>query len=279
MSHNTSTFTWTNLGDQSMRHSRLHSYALAALLAVVALAPGAAWAQSERPFPVAAAKPQPIRPYKPIAITLPQPVADASFGAFLKQLAGVASRKDVKALASLVVAKGFFLEDENGDQADDARSGVDNLSEGVGAFTGKEPTGWETIANYAGINSASAHPDPERKGVLCSPAFPTFNEDEAEALTKATQTDAADWVYPLRGDVDVRGAARADAPVIGKLGLHLVMLAPDDGQDSGNFLRIVLPSGRVGYVPNDVISDFTSSQICYIKDASGWKIAGIVNNE
>src|SRR5438270_11402859 len=43
----------------------------------------------------------PIKPYKPLAVTLPAPVNDPSFEAFRKQLADIATRKDRAALAKL----------------------------------------------------------------------------------------------------------------------------------------------------------------------------------
>jgi hypothetical protein len=41
-------------------------------------------------------------------------------------------------------------------------------------------------------------------------------------------------------------------------------------------MRVVTPSGKVGYVAASTIGALASDQVCYIKDASGWKIAGLV---
>jgi hypothetical protein len=41
----------------------------------------------------------PPKPYKPVAVTLPQPYNDPSFEAFRKQLGEIASHKDRAALA------------------------------------------------------------------------------------------------------------------------------------------------------------------------------------
>ena len=40
------------------------------------------------------------------------------------------------------------------------------------------------------------------------------------------------------------------------------------------FAHVVLPSGRTGYVAMEQISPIGFDQICYLKDASGWKITG-----
>jgi hypothetical protein len=39
-------------------------------------------------------------------------------------------------------------------------------------------------------------------------------------------------------------------------------------------VRVVTPSGKVGYVPDDAIGSLDLDQLCYLKDAAGWKIAG-----
>jgi hypothetical protein len=41
----------------------------------------------------------------------------------------------------------------------------------------------------------------------------------------------------------------------------------------------VTPSGKVGYALEDQLSSLDNDQICYIKDATGWKIAGYAGGE
>ncbi len=36
------------------------------------------------------------------------------------------------------------------------------------------------------------------------------------------------------------------------------------------------PSGKVGYISADVLSPLGNDQVCYVKDATGWKITGYV---
>src|SRR5262252_714894 len=227
-----------------------------------------------------ARQPAPPKPYKPVAVTLAQPSSDSSFAAFRKQLADIASRKDRAALARLVVGT-FFWMGERGDKADKKKSGIDNLAAAID-LDAKDGSGWEAITSAA--NEASLEPVPERKGIMCSPASPKFDEMAADQVAKDTGTDPSEWGYPSKPDVEVHAAAKADAPVIEKLGLNLVRVMPEQPaagapEQEQPFLRVVTPSGKVGYVSEEFISSLDTDQLCYVKDATGWKIAGYAGND
>jgi hypothetical protein len=209
---------------------------------------------------------------------LPAPLNDPSFEAFRKQFGDIAQRKDRAALAKLVVAQGFFWEAENGDRADKKKSGIDNLAAAVG-LTGKEPVGWELLAGYS--SDPTAAPFPGKQGVVCAPADPAFDEKALEELAKATQTDPGEWGYPLTDGVEVRSANNAKAPVSEKLGLHFIRILPDENASphAGNqmpLIKMVAPSGKTGFISADAIAPLGSDQLCYVKDADGWNIAGFV---
>jgi hypothetical protein len=222
----------------------------------------------------------PPKPYKAIPVTAAQPYNDPSFTAFRKQLGDIASRKDRAALARLVV-RSFFWMGEKGDKADKKKSGIDNLAAAID-LDNKDGTGWEALAEAA--NEATLEPVPERKGIMCAPAIPKFDEAAADQMAKDTGTDPSEWGYPSKPDVEVHDAAKADAPVIEKLGLHLVRVMPEQsaagaaGQEP-QFLRIVTPSGKVGFVLTELISSLETDQLCYVKDATGWKIAGFAGED
>jgi hypothetical protein len=225
-----------------------------------------------------AQQPAPPKPYKPVAVTLPQPYADPGFEAFRKQLGDIAARKDRAALAKLVV-KDFFWMGEKGDKANKKKPGIDNLAAAID-LDNKDGSGWQALAAVASENTLE--PIPDKKGIMCSPANPTFDEKAAEQLAKDTGTEPGDWGYPSKAGVDVHAAAKADSPVIEKLGQHLVRVMPEEppaGAPEPTFVRIVAPSGKVGYVAEDSLSSLDSDQMCYIKDASGWKIAGFAGND
>ena len=255
---------------------------LSAMLALaLALAlPGATSAapQKSAPPPPPPPPPQaaPPKPYKPVAVQLPEVVHDPSFDAFRKDLAGIAQRKDRAALARLVVAKGFFWEREDGKPAP-KKSGIDVLAQALG-LAAKDGSGWEALAGFAAETTAA--PLPERKSVLCGPASPTLDERELEELAQTTDTDPLEWGYPMREGVEVRETPSTTAPAIEKLGMHLVRVLDDDAQSTANtggeWLRVVTPSGQIGFVAADALASLTGAQLCYTKEGASWKIAGLV---
>jgi hypothetical protein len=226
------------------------------------------------------AQPAPPKPYRTVPVTLAQPYNDPSFDAFRKQLADIANRKDRAALARLI-ANNFFWMGEKGDKANKKKSGIDNLAAAI-ELDAKDGSGWQTLA--AAANENTLEPIAERKGIMCSPANPTFDEKVAEQVAKDTGTDPGDWGYPTKEGVDVHAAAKADSPVVEKLGLHLVRVMPEEPPPGAQpqdqpFVRVVTPSGKVGYASEEFLSSLDSDQMCYVKDASGWKIAGYAGND
>jgi hypothetical protein len=268
-----------------MRHPRVPSINVvaAALLTAAVLAPMSAFAQAQPPAPPPVQAQPPGQapahgPYKPVAIKLPPPLNDASFDAFRKQLGQIAQKKDRAALARLVAAHFFWIPEEK-DIADKKKPAMDNLAKAL-SLDGADGFGWEALAAYAA--EATATPDPQRQGVVCAPAEPIFDEKAADELANATHTDAADWAFPIRDGIDVRTAAKEDAPVVDKLGLHLVRVLADESPANAvmaTFLKVLTPSGKVGYVPFDAILPIGGEQLCYVKEAGAWKIAGFFGGE
>lgn len=224
--------------------------------------------------------PAPPKPYQPVAISPPQPLKDPSLDAFRNQIGEIAKRKDRAALAKLVVAKDFFWLGEKGDRADKKRPGIDNLTRALD-LNAKDGSGWEALAGYAA--DPTAMPLPDKKDTVCAPADPVFDHKQLENLAKETGTDASEWGYPVQPGIEMRAAAQASAPVVEKLGMHFVRVMEADGPEppAGQMpmLRVVAPSGKVGYVPADALSPLGSDQLCYAKDAAGWRIAGFVGGD
>jgi hypothetical protein len=262
-------------------HSRRSALVLAAVLLTVPAA-----AQQPRPNQLPPPAPQapataPIKPYQPLAFKLPTPSTDATFAAFRKQLADVAKRKDRNGLAKLVVTQGFFWESESGDKADKKKTAVANLEQAIGGFSGADAQGWDVLAQAA--EDPTIEPLPDHAGVMCGPAGPDIDGQAFEALVKATGTEPGDWAFPNAPDLEVHGAAQPNAPVIEKLGLHLIRVIPElpagNAQAAPTFVRIVTPTGNTGFVAIDGLSPIGFDQLCYVKDASGWKIAGFAATE
>src|SRR5215470_12163971 len=264
-----------------MRHPRLSStHLVAAALAIAGvLAPMSVFAQAQPPAQAPAQQPTPVLgPYKPVRITPPPGVNDPTFDTFRKQLTEIANNKDRAALARLVAAN-FFWVPEDKDIADKQKSGIDNLAKAL-SLDGTDAFGWEALAAYAAETTVMA--DPQRKGVFCAPSEPVFDEKAADELANATHTDAADWVFPLRDGVEVRAEAKQDAPVVDKLGLYLVRALVDESPANAvyaSFVKVMLPSGKIGFVPVETVLPIGGEQLCYVKDASGWKITGFLGGE
>jgi hypothetical protein len=204
----------------------------------------------------------------------PAPLNDPGFVALRKQIAEAAEKKDRAALAKLVVAQNFFWVQDK-DLADPHKSGIDNLAKAVG-LDAKDGSGWDTLAGYA--NEPTASESPQQKGVFCAPADPAIDPQKLEALGKATGTDPAEWGYANKDGVELHQTAKPDSSVVEKLGLYLVRVLPDTGQGPNPndplFLHIAAPDGKTGYADAQLVSPLGSDQMCYAKDASGWKIAG-----
>lgn len=254
------------------RHSIAVTVALATLVSFVAPSfaqQGQPQLPNLRPPP-----PAPIKPYQAVAVTPPAPLNDPSFVAFRKQLADAAAHKDRTALSKLVVTQKFFwIQDK--DLADLKKSGIDNLAKAVGLDAPDGP-GWDVLAGFA--NEPTAAESSDQKGVICGPADPDIDPKAFEALGKATQTDPSEWGYPLKASAEVHATALANAPVVEKLGVNLVRVLPDSGQQGDAnqpmLLHVALPDGKSGFVDAQALSPLGGDQMCYIKDAGSWKIAG-----
>jgi len=218
------------------------------------------------------------KPYKAVTITPPKPYSDPSFEAFRKQLNAAAEKKDRKALADMV-SKSFFWMGEKGDKADKKKPGIDNFAKAV-SLDAKDGSGWDMVIGFASDPTAS--PYPEKKDTICAPSEPTFDDKEFEALVKATGTEDSDWGFLAQPNVEMRSAAQPNSAVVEKLGMHFVRVMEDGGAPpSGDnpMIKIVAPSGKVGYVPADAVSPLGSDSICYAKEGGAWKIAGFVGGE
>jgi hypothetical protein len=255
-----------------MRKPALPILAAAALLVLGALTSSPATAQGDQ-----SQTPSPPKAYKALPVKLPQPVSDASFEAFRKQLTTIAGKKDRAALAQ-VMAPTFFWIPENDDVADKSKSPIDNFAKALG-LDGNDAPGWDTLASFGGETTADPLKDPKRQGVICGPGLPVIDEKAFEALIKVTQTDPAEWGYPSADGIEVHAGAEPNTPVTEKLGLHLIRAYPDDspaGTVHNEVIRIVTPSGKLGFMPIELLLPLAGDQLCYSKQGGAWKIAGVI---
>lgn len=251
-----------------MRRTVFFAFAAAMMALVSAAAFGSAAAQ-----PVAEPK-----AYKPVAIELPQPVPDASFQAFRKLLLDIARRKDRPALAKHV-ARNFVVLASGKNITDPSRSGIDNLAQVIELDT-PDASGWEVLASYA--SDPTGDPDPQRKNIICAPGDPKFDTAALDVLVAQTSTPQEVWLFPLRDGVEVHSGRSADSPVIGKLGLHLIWAHPEDSPIAAvhtDVVRIVMPSGQLGFVSADALGQLATELLCYAKEGDDWTIAGVVGGD
>lgn len=245
----------------------MRAHVLLCLCAALAMA-GSAVAQKAAKQP-----PAPALPYKPVAITPPQPMTDDSFEAMRKQLAEAAQRKDRAAMIRLVVTQGFFWDRDNRNAADKRKNGFDNLSAALG-LNSKEGVGWDILTGYAEDPTASL--SRWHKDTMCAPAEPAFDGKAFDELIKTTNSGVTEWGYPLTPELEVHARPQANAPAIDKIGLHFVRIMPENGSNPPSYLRIATPAGKIGYVSIDSIAPIGNDQICYVKDGGVWKIGGYV---
>ena len=228
-------------------------------------------AQQQQPAPAAPA------PYTPLGVTPPKPYNDPSLTAFRNELKATAQKKDRAALAKLVLAKDFFWLKEDGNAAA-KKTGIEALATAL-SLAAKDGSGWETLGEL--VSDETAAPYPDRPNTVCSPSGPQFKVEDLEKLVDATKTDIGDWGFTSQENIEVKASAQADAAVIDKIGMIFVRVMPDTAPNaSQDFMRIVAPSGKVGFVSAEAINPLGSDQLCYGKDATGaWKIVGMIGGE
>jgi hypothetical protein len=85
----------------------------------------------------------------------------------------------------------------------------------------------------------------------------------------------------MEPNLEMHSGPQPNAPVLETLGMYFVRVMPDNGAGSTDspMLRVVAPSGKVGFVPIDALSSLGNDQICYSKDGGGWKIFGVIGGE
>jgi hypothetical protein len=219
----------------------------------------------------------PPAPYTALVVAPPKPYNDPSLAAFRNELKAIAQKKDRAALAKLVLAKDFFWLKEDGNAAG-KKTGIEALATAL-SLAAKDGTGWETLGEL--VSDETAAPYPDRPNTVCSPSGPQFKVEDLEKLVDATKTDISDWGFTSQENIEVKASAQAAAAVIDKIGMIFVRVMPDTAPNaSQEFMRIVTPFGKVGFVSAEAINPLGSDQLCYGKDATGaWKIVGMIGGE
>jgi hypothetical protein len=226
--------------------------------------------------PPAPTAPAPPKAYKVVPVQVPKAITDPAFEPFRRQIADIAKKKDRAALGSNI-APNFFWLAQSKDVADKSKPGIDSFAKALG-LDERDAPGWEVLEQFSNA-APTGTPYAERDGVICAPGDAAFDDKAAEEA--ATGTDPDEWAYLATDGVPVRSGAAADSPVIERLGLHLLRVYPDDSPAGAvlgtEMIRVVTPSGKVGFVPVDQLRELASDQLCYIKDGDVWKIVGVIS--
>jgi hypothetical protein len=67
--------------------------------------------------------------------------------------------------------------------------------------------------------------------------------------------------------------------VVEKLGLHFIRVLQEQTAQQSPMIRILTPSGKTGFVSPDALNPLGNDQLCFSKDAGGWKVSGFVGGE
>ena len=249
-----------------------------AALAIAALAAAPGFAQQGLPTPPGGGlkppPPAPVKPYQQVAVTPPAPFNDPGFVALRKQLADVVAKKDRAALAKLIVAQNFFWIQDR-DLADKHKPGIENLAKAID-LDAKDGSGWDTLNGLCQRTDRRAGPAAEGRRLRAGQ--PDHRSEGIRSARQGDRTEPSEWGYPTNGSVDVHAAAQPNSPVTEKLGMILIRVLPDSAQPTNPnepfFLHVATPSGKTGFVDAQALSPLGGDEMCYSKDASGWKIAG-----
>ena len=180
-------------------HGPMSSACLIALaLVIVATVVRPTIAQQGGPLP------PPPKSYGAVPLTLPRPLADAGLEAFRKGLprpsTTLQGRSDQARGTARFLLGGRFRRIVRG-----GKVLADNF---VRAFHFDHEGGdtWDRLAAVTAERAASRHP--ARRGVICAPGEPVYNDAALEKLYDATGTHGLDWAYPRAASTPVRTARK-----------------------------------------------------------------------
>jgi hypothetical protein len=226
--------------------------------------------------------------YPQIKVELtPAYTPDAAFNSFRTEFIDSVARKDAKALFTLV-APGFLWTVNNNlaSDFDPGRDAQHNFRvvfgfRALGSIADGEVEGgpfWDNLAAFA--NESTYYQSTEGRNLVCSPVAASIIDEEVFKQVRAkieTPGEGADWYFIVRSTAVTIAPGDKGAP-IATLGLEAVPVLstyplPDSGAAPTHY-EVLLPSGRVGWIPANAARPFQADQLCYALTAKGeWKIA------
>jgi hypothetical protein len=228
-------------------------------------------------------------PYPEVKMKLLNPYkGDDAFMAMRKAFSDAVANKDSSALFGLVGpifawTQGDLLVEDDFDLGRDA---LHNFKVVFGfREPGKDTDGgvdggpfWSVLAGFASDPTAYER----SKNLVCTPPTATVVDDNVfeQADSKlANGEETPDWYFTL-GETPVAKGPGDSSPPIGKLGTVAVPMlsahppTPDNSPVvPPTHYEVLMPSGRVGWIPAAAARPFTTEYLCFAKTTNGeWKI-------
>jgi hypothetical protein len=216
---------------------------------------------------------------------------DPAFNAMTKKLADAVAKKDQAALFSLVGPTFVWtLEGALTDELDLGRDALHNFKVVFGfRAVGADKDGgvdqgpfWDGLA--ALIEDKTYYKATDSGNLICAPTRGNVADQDVfdQARNKIEGTDeGADWYFTL-APTNVAKAPNDKGPPVAKVGtIALPVLStspaakPNQPAPPAQFLEVLLPSAKTGWIPAAAARPLSLERLCYAKTAAGeWKIVG-----
>jgi hypothetical protein len=138
---------------------------------------------------------------------------------------------------------------------------------------------WDVLTAFAADGSYSQVT--EGGNLVCSPISAEFDDEEYQRAREAIEPDddGVEWYFTTT-EVTVTKSPDNHSQPIGQLnGIAVPLLdvfpAAVENQPTppATYVKILMPSGKVGWIPAEVARPLSSDRLCYAKTPSGeWKI-------
>jgi hypothetical protein len=227
-------------------------------------------------------------PYPEVKVQLPEQYKpDAAFAKLQKSFSDAIAGKNAQALFALVGPTFVWLQqDEIADEFDFGGDALQNFKVLFGfRVAGKHVDGgvkdgpyWDDLATFAANTKFQRVSDT----LVCGPMTGILMDQDVfdQARQKIGADDSTEWYFTL-GDTTVTASPGSGATVgkVGPVALPLLDEYPQAREGSTQppaitHLKVLLPSGKSGWIPVSAALLLNPDRLCYATTASGdWKIA------
>jgi hypothetical protein len=216
---------------------------------------------------------------------------DAAFEKMRAAFADAVEKKDAAALSALVAPSFLWtIGGQPADELDLGRDAIHNfkvvfgfraLSKDVDGGVDDGPY-WDALTAFA--SDSTYYTATDAGNLVCGPIAGEVADSGAfEQARKKIESgdDKPDWYFTL-ANTEVSKAPNDKAKIdkVGTVALPLLGVYPPvvEGQAprEPSQVEILLPSGKTGWIPTDLVRPLFADRLCYAKTPSGdWKIAAI----